>query len=208
MEQLPTKYPHLTPTQLKAVAALFQGASLTAAAKAAGVHRCTVYEWRSSVPEFVEACTEARFLAITDTLDELKDLSRLALQNLKNVLTDQEASPNLRVKASLAILNRLESTHHEGWALPLPIQEADHTRTERELLHRDNIRIEQTARDRALTEKGPRPNKTRHNPTQIQKKPLNIHPDHFRTSTLDPCHCGSGLLFYKCCFTKPAAESA
>ena len=182
---------------------------MSAAAKAVGVHRCTVYERRNNVSGFVEACTEARFLALFDTLDELKDLSSLAVQTLKSVLADPKSSSSVRVKASLAILNRLEHTHHEGWALPLSIQEADHTRTERELLHRDRICTEPASRKHAAQAAARREStETRHNPTQTQKRGPKHPPEHYTTMPTDPCYSNSGRIFLKCRFRKAALAAA
>jgi len=114
----------LTPVQAQVVLALAQGATITAAAQAAGLHRTTVYHWLNTQPAFETAINAARAEYILTLRDELKSMSCLALSTLRSVLEDNQTAPAVRLKAALAVLHRPEFPV-PGWRLPEPIGSAD-----------------------------------------------------------------------------------
>lgn len=87
-KQLAKASRNLTAKQLIAINAILTGASDTDAAKAAGVHRMTISDWRNNNPVFIQELNrlhnEARRKAVEPyhkRLDELIDISILTLSN-------------------------------------------------------------------------------------------------------------------------------
>ena len=70
----------LTPVQQEVVSALTAGVPVTAAAKAAGLHRSTIYVWQKTNPTFAAALAQAQ----QDRLTRLRDLTRET--NLNTIL--------------------------------------------------------------------------------------------------------------------------
>jgi hypothetical protein len=98
--------PILTTQQQHVLALLAQGNTVSAAAKAAGVHRNTVSNWRrAGSPEFRNAWQSAQLDQAAFWRDHLQLLGELAVKALMNILQDPKTSPSVRLKASLAVLN-------------------------------------------------------------------------------------------------------
>jgi transposase-like protein len=95
----------LSPQQLVVISALSSGATMTAAANEAGIHRNTIFNWRRNSIPFQHALSDAQYdkaLLIRERAEQLLDL---ALQTIQDILADPKASPATRLKAALAILN-------------------------------------------------------------------------------------------------------
>jgi AcrR family transcriptional regulator len=107
----------LTPIQVQVVVALARGATITAAAAAANLHRATIYNWLNTQKEFEEAVRQSRTEYILTLRDELKDLSGTALATLRTLLTDAQTPPAVRMRVALAILERPQFPH-PSWNLP------------------------------------------------------------------------------------------
>jgi transposase-like protein len=114
----------LTPVQAQVVLSLVQGATVTAAARAAGLHRTTVYHWLNTQPAFETAINQARAEYILTLRDELKTMSGLALATLRSFLETNDTPPGVRLKAALAVLQRPDFPV-PGWRLPEPTGTAD-----------------------------------------------------------------------------------
>jgi transposase-like protein len=112
--------PALTPVQAQVVQALAQGISITAAASAVGVHRSTIHSWLNSQKEFAAAVEKAREDYVTLLRDELRDLSRVALAAVRQLLDDPKTSAGIRAKLALAVLQRPQYATGRSWNLPLP----------------------------------------------------------------------------------------
>lgn len=110
----------LTPVQAQVVAALAQGATVTAAARTAGLHRTTVHTWFRTQPDFAEAVREARRESVERLREELKELDAHALSTLRSLLDDPKSPPSVRLKTALAILERPKFPS-PGWNLPEPV---------------------------------------------------------------------------------------
>ena len=109
----------LNANQLLVVEALARGATVSAAARAAGLHRATLYNWFKSEPDFVAAVANAK-KEYADTLrDELKELNTVALSTLRSLLDDSKTPPSVRLRTALAILQRPQFPR-PGWNLPAP----------------------------------------------------------------------------------------
>ena len=96
----------VTPRQKKAIEALTKTGQVTQAAEAAGVARKTVYQWLHQ-----EAFSRALDAATTEALAELSRqlvaLGSLAVDTLRGVMTDTEATQSARVRAADILINRL-----------------------------------------------------------------------------------------------------
>ena len=73
-------FPELTPAQAQVAAALAEGHTITAAADAARIHRCTIYNWFKKSKPFRTAIDEARGEYEEMFRDGIKDLYVLALK--------------------------------------------------------------------------------------------------------------------------------
>jgi hypothetical protein len=193
--------PALTPVQAQVVQALAQGISISAAASAAGVHRSTIHNWLNSQKEFATAVEEAREDYVTLLGDELRDLSRIALAAVRQLLDDPKTSAGIRAKLALAVLQRPQYATGRSWNLPLPTaREAARSRT----VARNPRQAAQVRQN--STENGSNPPSPATKPelsAQNPALPRNPAPPKFGRN--DPCPCGSGQKFKRCCLGKPAA---
>ena len=97
--------PSLPPDQARVVAALATGLSVTAAAARCGIHRATIYNWQK-LPAFGAALQTSREQFLAEFQAELSELAGLAIAAIRQILTDPKASPSVRLKAALAVLDR------------------------------------------------------------------------------------------------------
>jgi AcrR family transcriptional regulator len=227
--------PSLTPVQAQVVKALAQGISITAAASAVGVHRSTVHNWLNSQKEFAAAVEEAREDYVTLLRDELRDLSRIALATVRQLLDDPKTSAGIRAKLALAVLQRPQYATGRSWNLPLPAtalaeeqpaktpsaREAARLRTAAQNLRRAApVRQNSTERPANPPSPAPKPEQAkvpagtapvRQNSTQF---PTNQPSSALKIGRNEPCPCGSGQKYKRCCLgkqepvTKPSADGA
>ena len=119
----------LSSVQAEVACAVAQGSTITAAARAAGLNRGTIYKWLKTVPEFAEAVKEARTEYVHTLSDEMKELSAKALATVRDLLENPETPPHVRLRTALAILQRPQFPD-PGWSLP----DSVNTRREQEVL--------------------------------------------------------------------------
>ncbi len=112
---------NLTPVQVQVIHALARGSSVTAAAAEAAIHRTTINHWQRTSTEFRAALNQARQHFTESLADEVRDLSALALQTLRNLLADSETNDAIRLRAALAVLQR-PAFPSQGWQLPERIE--------------------------------------------------------------------------------------
>jgi transposase len=104
----------LSASQSQVIAALAAGRSIAAAAREAGVHRSTIHLWVNNQPPFAEALADAQ-QETRDHLDQqTRDLSAKAFDTIRQILDDPKASPSVRLRAALAVLERKRE-----WFIPL-----------------------------------------------------------------------------------------
>jgi transposase-like protein len=94
----------LTDPQLKVLNDLVGGISISEAAKAAGIHRNTVTNWRRHNPEFASLLQEALHERSLHFREELEALAFKAIKVLRTILHDVDASPSVRFRAAQAVL--------------------------------------------------------------------------------------------------------
>lgn len=95
----------LTPNQAGAAIALGFGLPVSAVAAKFGIHRSTLHNWLRE-PAFLRSAQSARKEFETQFRDQLAVLTRLALNTLREILTNPDTSPSVRLKAALAVLKQ------------------------------------------------------------------------------------------------------
>jgi len=166
----------LSPVQAQVAASLAAGASISAAAKAAGVHRSTVHNWLKDPAVSTEFDT-SRHEYVESLRDQLRDLSALALDTLRQLMENPSTPASVRFRAVQFILTR-----SNNWALPEPIsspirqlQKAETAALEAELNY---LRLAEEL-DTAGTP-----------PAASTAEPVGRN---------SPCPCGSKLKYKRCC---------
>ncbi|MBL8295998.1 MAG: helix-turn-helix domain-containing protein [Bryobacterales bacterium] len=101
---------NLTPIQAAAAIAIGFGLSISAVAEKFQIHRSTVHNWLKD-PAFLLSAQSAKKEFETQFRTQLAVLTRLALNNIREILTNPDASPFVRLKAALAVLK-------QDWKLP------------------------------------------------------------------------------------------
>ena len=95
--------PGLTARQVRAIAALVEEPTVTAAAGKAGVTAKTMFRWLND-PAFSDAYRAARGRLMEDVLTSLQAASVEAVKVLVNVMTDTNVAASVRASASRAVL--------------------------------------------------------------------------------------------------------
>jgi transposase-like protein len=108
--------PKPSPVQQAVLAALVQGATITAAAEASNVHRTTVHYWCRTQPEFRLALQQAKQIHTEAVRDELRQLSADAISVLREIMHSKQAPPSVRLRAALAVIDATAAAE----AAPLP----------------------------------------------------------------------------------------
>ena len=103
---LPDDSRHLTPQQQTAIERLLLGATITEAAQAAGVIRQTVSEWSNHHWPFQSELSERRAQALRDVQQRLEEAALMAVEVLAQIAADPAQPAGVRIKASVAILER------------------------------------------------------------------------------------------------------
>jgi transposase-like protein len=123
----------LTTVQQQVIVALTHGASVSAAAQSAGVHRATIHRWLATQPAFEQAAQGARAEYIFTLRDQMRELSALALDTLYSLLTDTQAAAPVRLRAALAVLERPKFPQ-AAWSLPEQIGATNEEQLRKNLL--------------------------------------------------------------------------
>jgi hypothetical protein len=188
MQPAPSSLPEfkLTDAQFKVLTCLIGGSSASEAARAAGVHRNTITNWRNSVPAFSIFLNQAYKERELHFDEQAKALQGKALRALEEVLQDPAASPSARVRAALGVFKIKVTSAPESPAQP-------DTRLETEAVEPETS---------PQTAKSPAPKiENLHKPAQ---QPVRLAPQPGRNTQ---CPCGSGVKYKRCCALK-APETA
>ena len=102
--QLSNFGPQLSQQQLTALEALVKGATVTDAAKLAGVHRSTVHNWCTDLAGFTAALRHSRIQTVQAIEDGLQSMATLALDTIRHLLESEKTPPSIRLKAAQSIL--------------------------------------------------------------------------------------------------------
>src|SRR6516164_1816078 len=93
--------PVLTAAQEHVLAHIANGATHTAAAASAGVHRNTVHNWLNC-PAFCQALAQAQYQNACFWHDQAKELAATAMETLRDLLANPDTRDSVRLKAALA----------------------------------------------------------------------------------------------------------
>ena len=119
----------LSPAQVRAVAAIMATRTVTAAAAEAKVTTKTIYRWLADDPAFSAALAHAEGDMLATTSRAILAVTLTAVDTLKTVLEDPEASHGVRVRAADLFLT------HATRLYELRTLEARLTALELEVLH-------------------------------------------------------------------------
>jgi transposase-like protein len=124
--------PSLSLVQERVIVILATGASLSAAAAQAGVHRNTIGNWRRTSPVFRYLLEDALYDRALLVREQAEALAGSALATIREILTDGKAAASVRLKAALAILNQACTPPPDPPALLIPESSAP---TEPQIVH-------------------------------------------------------------------------
>jgi transposase-like protein len=207
----------LSTQQLDVISALSSGATMTSAATQAGVHRNTINYWRRNLLPFQHALASAQYDKAMPFRERIEELADVAFQTLRDILTDPSASPGVRLKAALAIINTASTPPDPKKQIELDIERVAVQKTAPKVhtnaqaaqpgsLHKDAqsdvVPTPATASD---------PSCLTHEPT-----PQSVHnfaqtPYRRETPKIgrnEACPCGSGKKFKRCCIDQPLRAAA
>lgn len=97
----------LTPKQIEVIEALASGASVTDAARGAGVDRSTVYLWMRNGGNFEAELNLARRECADTMRARLRELAEDAVKAVRELMTDTDVSAAVRLRAALSVLRGL-----------------------------------------------------------------------------------------------------
>jgi len=188
----------LTPQQLEVISALSTGATLTAAAEEAGVHRNTINHWRRNLLPFQDALASAHYDRALLVREKMEAQVDLAVKAIHDLLADPKTPASIRLKAALAVI-QLAATP------PAPKKQIE-------------LEVQKVVLDQPESQPEPQP----------QPKPAPVHNSAQSTPIairrIDPpttgakpgpkpgrnelCPCGSGKKFKRCCLGRPLTAAA
>jgi preprotein translocase subunit SecA len=182
----------LSPQQLEVICALSTGATLTAAAEQAGVHRNTICHWRRNLIPFQHALASAQYDRALLYREKIEDLVDLAVATLRDLLADLKASASVRLKAALAVVNLAVKPPEPKRQVELLI-EAVHNSAQspsRQSTPETPPEVHNSAQ--------PEPE---YRPYYLHKpEPVQVQP---KVGRNEPCPCHSGKKYKRCCLGKP-----
>jgi hypothetical protein len=167
-----------TPQQITALDALVNGATITEAAAQAGVHRNTIGNWRRETTYFEIALTEALYDRALLYREKAEAMADLAFDTIRTILADPKASPSVRLRAALAIVNTLQTQPDPQKRVKITMEELLMTPT-----------------------KVPKPAQQPDPPPT-----LTIRHTHPQPGRNELCPCGSGQKYKRCCLNKPVEQ--
>jgi hypothetical protein len=103
-QQNSTESTELVTRKAEVIAALVRGATVTEATREAHVDRTTFYLWLRSDVKFQAGLNRAKQERANATQSQLMELAGTAVSTVREILTDTDGPPSLRLKAALAIL--------------------------------------------------------------------------------------------------------
>jgi transposase-like protein len=193
----------LSSQQLAVISALSSGATLTAAAEEAGVHRNTINYWRRNLINFQNALAHAQYDRALYYRDRIEAEADLAIQSLHNLLADPKTPASVRLKAALTVIQTASTP-------PLPKPHVVYA-VESVSLTDLMTKSAQTAPPSALThdpQQAPPPATA----TQVapgvhksaQTAPAPIRREAPKVGRNQACPCGSGKKYKRCCLDQPS----
>jgi uncharacterized protein YchJ len=218
----------LSPVQAQVVASLAAGLSISSTAELLHLGRTTIHSWLHN-QSFAEAVNLAKHEFVLTLRDTLRDASLKAIHTIIDIMDDPKAPAGVRLKAALAVLNRPHFPK-QGWHLPEKIESPDKEAVlenlaaleasqrqvklaETVLQHstetflnnsEHNFTSSETEPPAAPAASAEAPAHTPPNTSEHKNTPIRVN----KTGRNEPCHCGSGKKFKRCCLNNPQAAAA
>ena len=180
-----------TPQQTIVLDALASGASVTDAADQAGVHRNTIANWRRENVAFRVGLTNAQYDRALFLREKAEEMTELAFHTLKLIMSDDKASPSVRLRAALAVVKLVTSQ------MPPPKRVPLHDVDQRMAGAEEPENEEDEFENRAQTAQ-----------SETAATVQTIRRDQPKIGRNDVCTCGSGLKYKRCCLNKPRSQAA
>ena len=191
--------PAFTPAQEQVLALLSAGATLSAAAQSAGVHRNTILNWRHSLPGFRDALSRAHYAKALYWRDQAEQLASAALDAIRATLTDASVPASVRLKAAQSIL-ALATTPPPEPCEPQPPSLLDLFTAPPRAAAPLPVEAEPPAAPvHNSAQPAPAP---AHEPASCVVEPIRRAAP--KTGRNEPCPCGSGKKFKRCCGSTPS----
>ncbi|MBL8296217.1 MAG: SEC-C domain-containing protein [Bryobacterales bacterium] len=185
---------NLTPIQAAAAIALGFGLEIPAVAAELKIHRSTLYNW-AKIPLFFKAVESANAEFQKQFRTQIAMLTRLAVTNIQQILSDTEASPSVRLKAALAVLN-------QDWKLPNSTEfdtnseESDSLRNEMPPEFDEPQQPVQSAQGREARRQSEEEQRL---PPRGAGSVVREFLKSEKVGRNEPCPCGSTLKYKRCC---------
>ncbi len=97
----------LHPEQIEALASLAAGISISKTAERVGVHRSTIHNWLNHDDFFAAEYNRMKRERLEGLRNSVHQISAEALATLRELLTNAEVPPAIRLRAALSILDGL-----------------------------------------------------------------------------------------------------
>ena len=199
---------HLTPQQLQVIDALSSGASTTAAAALAGVHRNTIANWRRNSTDFRELLTTAHHDRAVLYRDRAVELADLAFDALRKVLTNPQSSPSTVLRAAAFIVDKVSTPAKFEKEKAATMADMFAAMAETDRMHFSQPQPAQSpadAQECTTAHNDAPPVSCMHNAAQPPETYRRPEP---KTGRNHPCPCASGKKYKHCCLGKSAAVGA
>jgi transposase-like protein len=184
----------LSTKQIAVIDALSSGVSFTAAAEQVGVHRNTIAGWRRNHLPFQLAFAHSQYDRALLYREKTEELADLAVAALRKILSDPAASPSVLLRAALAVLTTVSTPPEPKKQVQLDIEKIV---THKAVSQHVNEEALEPETDDAAPEK-------MHN--SAQSPVTTIRREGPKIGRNDPCPCGSGLKFKRCCLPKQESQ--
>ena len=102
---------NLAPNKMKALVALLEHPTITAAAQAAGVGQRTLTRWMTEDVDFQRALIAAQTRVLNRTIALLSAAAPMAVAILLEIASDSNQSSSVRVQAASKILSEMRAGH-------------------------------------------------------------------------------------------------
>jgi hypothetical protein len=96
----------LTVVQIQCVQTLMTGATITDAAKTAGIDRATIYRWLKTDAMFTTELNRLKAERLEAVQSEFRGLLSTAVTTVGALMTDTGVHPGTRLRAALAVVDR------------------------------------------------------------------------------------------------------
>lgn len=171
------------------IIALSEGMNSTDAAAQAGVHRNTIANWRRNSLPFREMLAHAQYDRAMFFREQAEEMAAQAFETLHALLTDPHASPSVRLKAAMYIIEKATTPPPQKEQVPLDIEK----------IHISSAAP--TTIDQNAQILHPVHNDAQSAPTPFRRETPKVGRN-------ESCPCGSGRKYKQCCLNKPQAQAA